>query len=110
MAKKTVVTSILLAGMPIFAATYFRVGTVPLNAAGEPCTAPGDVDTPAFPPVTDIMSCRDRFGGGAQIDQPCYVVSFEDSPEKVIIPATKFCQTTIAVVDPDEQNIPNMPQ
>ena len=111
MAKKTIVTSILLAGLPSFAATYFRIGTVPLDSTGEICNAPnGGTNTPAFPVVTEIISCRDRFGTGAQIDQPCYVVKFENSPESVVIPANNFCQATVAVVDPDEQNVPNMPE
>jgi hypothetical protein len=110
MAKKTIVTSILMTGVPPFAATYFRVGTVPLNATGVPCTVPGDADTPAFPAVSEIISCRDRFGGGAQIDQPCYVVKFEGSPESVIIPATQYCQATVAIVDPDEPHTPNLPE
>lgn len=110
MAKKTMITSILLTGVPSFAAVFFSVGSSPLNAAGEICSAPGNADQPAFPEVSEIMHCRDRFGGGAQIDQPCYVVKFVDADQKVIIPATEFCQATVAVIDTEETNIPSMPQ
>jgi len=109
MAKKTIISSILLSNTPQFAASFFRIGCAPLNSAGEECVTPDG--QPAFPVVEKIEHCRDRFGGGAQVDQPCYAVSFVDAEEKVIIPITQFCQATIVVLDSnDDANVPSMPQ
>jgi len=115
MSKKTIVTSVLVPNVPEFAASYFRIGDLPLNSKGFTCMMPGEVPegeepVPAFPPVVEIKSCRDRFGSGAQIDQPCYMVSFQDAPEKVVIPANKYCQATIAVIDTEDAPIPAMPE
>lgn len=108
MAKKTIISSILLPSIPSFAAVFFRVGSIPLNSNGEECvTLDGQ---PAFPRVDKIEHCRDRFGGGAFVDQPCYTVTFVDAEEKVIIPVTKFCQATVIVIDTEEAHVPVMPQ
>lgn len=107
MAKKTIISSILMTNVPSFAAAYFRVGCSPKNSAGQVCANPEN--EPAFPLVEKIEHCRDRFGGGAQVDQPCYVVHFEDAEEKVIIPVTEFCQATVVVIE-DGPVIPAMPQ
>lgn len=112
--KKSKVTSILLSNVPAFAATYFCVGSSPLNAAGEVCVVPGTADgeepVPAFPPVKKIIFCRHAFGQGAQVDQPCYAVSFEDAPESLIIRSDAFCQVTIAVEQADDTPVPNLPE
>jgi len=107
MAKKTTISSIMLqaTSIPEFAAVYFRVGSLPLKADGQLCTTPDG--NPAFPPVSEIRHCRDRFGGGAQIAVPCYDVHFEGSDERLIIPATQFVQVTIVM---DEDTVPGLPE
>ncbi len=108
MSKKTIISSILLPNMPNFAAAFFRVGSIPLNSDGEECVTPEG--QPAFPRVEKIEHCRDRFGGGAFVDQPCYTITFTEAAEKVIIPVTKFCQATVIVIDAEENHVPVMPQ
>ncbi len=108
--KKTFISSLLQPNLPEFAAVYFRVGCVPIKSDGSECINPDG--TPAFPRVTDIKHCRDRFGSGAQINQPCYVVSFEGSSEQTIIPTSSFTQATVVVevADTEESIIPNLPE
>lgn len=108
MSKKTIVSSILMTNVPAFAAAFFRVGDVPLNAEGQPCEIN---EVPAFPPVKEIKFCRDRFGGGAIVDQPCYEITFEDAAEKVLVPANAFTQATVLVIDAttNDEPVPAMP-
>lgn len=110
MAKKGTITSILMSNVSsIFAATYFRLGDVPLNNNGTPCLA--EDGTPVFPSVASIKFCKHEFGAGALVQQPCYAVAFEGSPETMVIPATQFCQATITVANPDTvATTPAMPQ
>ena len=106
MAKKSTITSILMESMNAnFCAVYFRVGDVPLNNAGTPITAMSEVKS--------IKYSRHAFGQGAQVDQPCYTIEFEDAAEKVIMSATKFVQVTISVNDKkeaEEATPPAMPE
>ena len=107
MAKKTTISSIMqMTNAPEFAAVFFRVGSLPLKADGQVCTTPDG--NPAFPIVSEIKHCRDRFGGGAQIAVPCYDVHFEGSDERLIIPATLFVQATIVASDDDA--VPGLPE
>lgn len=110
MSKKTVITSILNKhGHNDFAAVCFRLGATPIKADGQPCV--NEAGEPLFPPVSEIKHCRDRFGAGAMVNIPCYVISFEDSPEQVIIPANEFAQITLMVVDKEEKSeVPNLPE
>jgi hypothetical protein len=110
MAKKGSITSIMMANVTAqFAASYFRVGDVPLKNDGTPCA---DADgNPVFPIVEEILYCKHEFGKGALVMQECYAIKFTGSPEKMIIPASKFAQITIAVTDDaDNANVPAMPQ
>ncbi|RLI63224.1 MAG: hypothetical protein DRO67_06070 [Candidatus Asgardarchaeum californiense] len=102
MAKKSTITSILMENINAsFCAVYFRLGDIPLNNEGNPIEA--------MSTVKSIKNSRHAFGQGAQVDQPCYTIEFEDAAEKVIIPATKFVQVTIAVNEKEEENTPAMP-
>jgi len=108
-AKTSFISSLLQHDVPAFAAAYFRIGCVPLKADGQPCLGPDG--NPVFPKVISIKHCRDRFGSGTIINQPCYVVSFEDSLEQTIIPTTCFTQATVVVEDgDDEESVPGLPQ
>lgn len=107
MSKKTIISSLLQkADTPAFAAVYFRVGAIPLKADGTVCVDPDG--NPVFPAVKEIKHCRDRFGTGAQIDQPCYDIHFVDSDERLIMPISKFVQATIVTIDEDP--VPGLPE
>jgi len=102
MAKKSTITSILMDNVNAsFCAVYFRVNDIPLNNDGNP------IETMSV--VKSIKNSRHAFGQGAQVDQPCYTIEFENAIEKVIIPATKFVQVTIAVNEKEEEKTPAMP-
>jgi hypothetical protein len=110
MAKKTIINSILASDIPYdFAAVYFTVGGVPLKKDGQPCIdANGE---PLFPPVKEIKHCRDRFGTGAYVDQPCYDIHFEDNPQRILVPVKKCSQIGIVVVEEEqENNTPELPE
>jgi len=110
MAKKGKITSILMSNMSaVFAATYFRVGDTPLNNNGTPCLdAEGN---PVFPAIESIKFCKHEFGAGALVQQACYAIKFEGSPETMVIPATQFSQVTITVADDaTAPPVPAMPQ
>jgi len=109
MAKKGRVSSILMSGVKAsFAATYFRVGDNPLKNDGTPCV--DAENNPAFPPVAKIQHCKHEFGEGALMRQPCYAVSFENSPETITIPITQVAQVTIVVIEDSDTTTPAMPQ
>jgi len=110
MSKKGKISSILLANTTSnFAATYFRVGDIPLKSDGTPCIdAEGNA---AFPVVESIKFCKHEFGAGALVQQACYAVKFENSPETIVIPAIQFSQITITVENiTDTAVIPPLPQ
>lgn len=96
--------------------TAFEPGAVLFPVNGHPRNSTGDVcadedGNPVFPPVTSISFCRHAYGQGAAVDQPCYIVSFENSPQVVVIPATEFCQLTIQKLDDSaDNNVPALPE
>lgn len=108
--KRTKIVSILQSNSAyVPGAVLFPVAGHPQTQAGEVCA--NDDGDPIFPPVKSIVFCRHAYGQGAAVDQPCYVVSFEDSNQVVIIPATQFCQLTVQTLDADdEENIPGLPE
>lgn len=111
MSKKSLITSVLQNNVPDFAACFFPLGGKPLRKDGSVCMVPGTEDEDAieaFPEVREIMFCKHDYGKGAKVNEPCYVIKFTEGDQKVIIPATKYCQITIASVE--EAPVPNMPE
>jgi hypothetical protein len=110
MAKKTIINSILMKNAPYdFTAVYFTVGGIPLKKDGTQCTDQNG--NPLFPPVESIKHCRDRFGQGTAVNIPCYVIHFEDNPQRIIIPADQCSQVGILVIDENENNdVPALPE
>jgi hypothetical protein len=107
--KKTKIVSILQGNSNFTpGAVFFPVAGYPQKQDGEICTD-GD-GNPVFPPVKSIVFCRHAYGQGAAVDQPCYVVSFEESDQTVIIPATQFCQLAVQTISPENENIPGLPE
>jgi hypothetical protein len=108
--KKTKIVSILQSNSTFEpSAVFFPVAGHPQNNNGDVCA--NDNGDPIFPIVKSIVFCRHAYGQGAAVDQPCYVVSFEDSNQVVIIPATQFCQLTVQTIDPvTEDTVPGLPE
>lgn len=100
MAKKSTITSILVDNSARFSAVFFRVGDQPLRNDGE---------TTELPIVEGIKYSRHAFGQGAQVNQPCYAISFEGGLEKLIIPDNKFAQVTVAISNDEDTATPAMP-
>lgn len=107
--KKTKIVS-LLQNKSVFepAAVLFPVAGHPRNSAGEICT--DDDGNPVFPPVKAIVFCRHAYGQGAAVDEPCYVVSFEESNQSVIVPSTELGQLTTQTITSDDEHIPALPE
>jgi len=112
--KKSKITSLLLSNTPDFAAAFFCVGSLPLNSHGEVCTTQANTQdgeaVPAFPVVRKIVFCKHAFGKGAQIDQPCYAIYFEDASEILIVRANAFCQITVTVAEKEKAEVPVLPE
>jgi hypothetical protein len=108
--KKTKIASLLQNNNPFTpGAVLFPVSGHPINSAGEVCV--NEDGQPSFPPVKSIIFCRHAYGQGAAVDQPCYVISFEESDQSVVIPATELGQLTVQVVDSSvDENIPSLPE
>lgn len=108
MAKKFKISSLLINGMEAdFPAIYFRTGGYPLNKNGQRCIdLEGNL---AFPKVKDITYCRHSYGNGAFVDEPCYVIRFEESSEKIILPKDERAQITVISFE-EEEGIPNLPE
>jgi hypothetical protein len=105
MAKKSIITGILVNKNAVFnfGAVSFRVGMCPSKADGDPVEE--------MPNVKSIKFARHAYGQGAAVDEPCYIVAFEDSNEVVIIPAHQRVQIMIANIEPDtEQAAPELPE
>jgi hypothetical protein len=112
MAKvKSTIVSILQKGNIPFgpAAVFFPVGGMPLNQEGSICKNPDGED--AFPNVSSISFCRHSYGQGAAVDRPCYVVSFENSPQVIVIPAEDVGQVSIFKGELNtDNNVPALPE
>lgn len=87
-------------------AVFFRIGCTPLAKNGQPCVNPEG--EPAFPDVAEIKHCRHTYGQGAAVDKPCYVVSFEDSYEVLVVPSEDVSQVNIMQIT--EETTPNLPE
>lgn len=89
-------------------AVFYPVGGQPLTKAGEVCVGPDGA--PAFTNVSDIKFCRHAYGQGAAVDQPCYVVSFEDVSQVVVIPAEDIGPVCIFKGDINTEEVPALPE
>lgn len=94
MSKKKKISALLADTTTKFAAVFFTIGASPLNSNNEVCTIDGE--QPAFPNVENIKFSRHAFGQGAHIDQPCYAITFEESDQTIVIPATQVTQIILA--------------
>lgn len=102
-------------------ALCFFVGAPPKTIDNQLCVVLGDDGNPvidehtgeprlAFPPVADITKCKDRFGSGAIVDEPCYCITFEGAPVQVIIKDSFVVKTIVHVVDNvPSKSVPELP-
>lgn len=89
--------------IPSFGAVYFRVGELPLSKKGLPIEE--------MAPVETIKFAKYAWGTGAHVDQPSYGVSFKNSQEMLIIPASLITQViSITEDEVTPVTIPNMPE
>ena len=78
--------------------TEFTVGSVPFIEGNDP----------AGPPVACIKHFGHRYNGGKFLEGECYVIEFEDSPVKRIIPVADVVEVVVDTTKPAE--VPDLPE
>ena len=112
MAKvKSTIVSITQKVPPAFkpAAVFFPINGQPLDVNGVVCQ--DNEGNSLFTNVSSIVFCKDRYGSGAVYNKPCYIVSFEDVPQVIIIDADDVSQVSVfnGAVE-DTENLPARPE
>lgn len=101
--KKSKIAAIVLkTNVPKYVAVCFRVGALPTD------TDKNIVEV--MPIVKSISYSRHAYGQGAVVDEPCYFISFENSDEVLVVPASERAQVVIATDTGDEVHTPSLPE
>lgn len=102
--KKSKITTLVVnsKNIPEYAATCFRADMKP--------TTVGNEQIELMPVVKSISFARHAYGQGAVVDEPCYFVSFEDSDEVLIVPASERVQVIVSTDSDDDAHTPALPE
>jgi hypothetical protein len=74
---------------------------------GQPVSINGQ---PAGPPVSCIKHFAFRYNGGKVYEGPCYVVEFEDSTVKRVIPVDDNVVEIVVETAKEEAKLPDLPE